>query len=397
MRLLHTSDWHLGDRLGWVDRTAEQLDAVDRVLAYCRDYAVDVLLVAGDVFEDYRGPFLSSAVTELAFRLEPLLRDGMHAVFIPGNHDREHLFRLLEAVQALSISGASHLVFASEFRTVHLPDRTGQQTAAFVLAPYPLAHRYLPPGTVLHGLTATERHQAVAAAFTDRLSEARASIDPGTAAVLVAHAYLQTAQEPNLFRMTVAEDILVDPSGLSAWSYAALGHVHKPQVIGGNEHVRYSGSCIRLDAGEEVDEKSCVLVDLDQSGAIRDLALLPLPARPVYSVELEGCDGLDDLPRFYGDHAEALVRVRLAYRPGLDSAGAALVRLREIFPNMYAQDIHAVGSDAVGRRLQTDRQDLAATVAGFLSDKLEGHPRRDALLALAQELVEEVRDAATSS
>ena len=397
MKLLHTSDWHLGARLGCMDRTGEQLESLDRLLAYCREYAVDILLVAGDVFEDYRGQFLSATVAQLASRLEPLLRDGMHAVFIPGNHDREHLFQLFEAVQALSIGGASRLVFASGFRTVRLPDRSGQQTAAFVLAPYPVAHRYMPPDAALHGLTATERHRAVAAAFAGHLTRARAAIEPGTAAVLVAHASVQMAQMPSLFRMTEAEDVLVDPSGLRAWSYAALGHIHKPQAIGGNDHVRYSGSPIRLDAGEEVDDKSCVLVELDDAGAVRELVLLPLPARPVYSVELEGCDGLDDLPRFYGDHAEALVRVRLAYRPGLDSPGAALARLREIFPHMYQWDIRAVGSDDVGRQLQVDREDLAGTVAAFLEDKLDGHPRREALLALAEELVAEVRSAAASS
>ena len=48
MRVLHTSDWHLGDRLGLVDRTQDQLRAIDRVLGYCDEYRVDVLLVAGD-------------------------------------------------------------------------------------------------------------------------------------------------------------------------------------------------------------------------------------------------------------------------------------------------------------------------------------------------------------
>ena len=50
MRILHTADWHLGDRLGRIDRTADLRTAVERVAAHCQEHRVDVLLVAGDLF-----------------------------------------------------------------------------------------------------------------------------------------------------------------------------------------------------------------------------------------------------------------------------------------------------------------------------------------------------------
>jgi exonuclease SbcD len=197
--------------------------------------------------------------------------------------------------------------------------------------------------------------------------------------------------------MTEAEDVPVDPSALPPWSYAALGHLHKPQAVVGNQHLRYSGSPIRMDAGETSDEKSCVLVELDPLGNVLHLELLPLPARPVYSVELETCEGFEQLPEFYADHAEALVTVKFSYRPGVDSPGEALGRLREIFPYMYGWEPRPLGQETIGRRLPADRKDLAGTVAAYLEGNLEDHPRREALLALARDMVEEAQGAAAAT
>lgn len=282
MRILHTSDWHLGDRLGWVDRTPEQFRAIDRILGYCEDYAVDVLLVAGDVFEDYHGQTLAAIVRELASRMEPLIRAGMHAVFIPGNHDREHLYQLVESVLAVSPGASARLVFASELRTVYLPDRLGRESTAFTLAPYPTVHRYLTGAAGPQRLSATEERLAIASGFAARLAQARTAIRDGTAAVLVAHAYVRSAETPTLFRMTEADDVPVDPSTLLPWSYAALGHIHKPQGVGASQRARYSGSPIRMDASEAFDEKSACSSTSAQPATFA--SYLSCPCRAVRSI-----------------------------------------------------------------------------------------------------------------
>ena len=73
MRILHTADWHLGDSLGIVDRTEDLFSAVDHVLNYCVEHEIDTLLVAGDVFEDYRGDGFSRLMCRLAATLRPHL------------------------------------------------------------------------------------------------------------------------------------------------------------------------------------------------------------------------------------------------------------------------------------------------------------------------------------
>src|SRR4051795_3834626 len=77
MRILHTGDWHLGDRLGRIDRTDDLRRAVERVADYCARRAVDVLLVAGDLFSELARPDgLREAIRHVQETFRPFLRDG---------------------------------------------------------------------------------------------------------------------------------------------------------------------------------------------------------------------------------------------------------------------------------------------------------------------------------
>ena len=77
MRILHTADWHLGDRLGRVDRTDDLRRAVERVAGYCAEEKVDVLLVAGDLFSELAGPdSLRETVRHLRETFAGFLRGG---------------------------------------------------------------------------------------------------------------------------------------------------------------------------------------------------------------------------------------------------------------------------------------------------------------------------------
>src|SRR5262245_54140812 len=77
MRILHTADWHLGDRLGRIDRTPDLRAAVERVAALCRDEDVEVLLVAGDLFSELsRADSLRESIAHLQATFEPFLLGG---------------------------------------------------------------------------------------------------------------------------------------------------------------------------------------------------------------------------------------------------------------------------------------------------------------------------------
>jgi exonuclease SbcD len=90
MRILHTADWHLGDRLGRIDRTEDLRRAVERVAEYCKSESVDVLLVAGDLFSELSRPdSLRESIAHLQATFEPFLLGGGTILALTGNHDNE--------------------------------------------------------------------------------------------------------------------------------------------------------------------------------------------------------------------------------------------------------------------------------------------------------------------
>src|SRR5687768_14360023 len=103
MKILHTADWHLGDRLGRIDRTGDLSQAVERVAAYCAQEKVDVLLVAGDLFSELARPdILRDSIRHLQIVFEPFLRGGGTILTLTGNHDNEGFCQTLRHAMDLA-------------------------------------------------------------------------------------------------------------------------------------------------------------------------------------------------------------------------------------------------------------------------------------------------------
>src|SRR5947209_2701823 len=103
MRILHTADWHLGDRLGRIDRTDDLRRAVERVAGYCDSERVDVLLVAGDLFSELAGPDgLRDAVRHLQEVFQGFLGAGGTILALTGNHDKESFCQMLRHAMSLA-------------------------------------------------------------------------------------------------------------------------------------------------------------------------------------------------------------------------------------------------------------------------------------------------------
>ena len=96
MRILHTADWHLGDRLGRVDRTDDLRKAVERVAAHCKAEKVDVLLVAGDLFSELARPdSLRETIRHWQAVFGEFLETGGTVLTLTGNHDNENFCQTL--------------------------------------------------------------------------------------------------------------------------------------------------------------------------------------------------------------------------------------------------------------------------------------------------------------
>src|SRR5262249_28979246 len=137
---------------------------------------------------------------------------------------------------------------------------------------------------------------------------------------------------------------------LDEYAYVGLGHIHKPQSLGGRPHVRYSGSIERLDLGERADEKGVVLLDLGPEGLRGEPTFRPLEATPMYDVEIVAPRAqLPTLEKDYPEAKSALVRVRFTYTAGVDNREEILRELDKIFPRWYDRQI--TESSALGPTL----------------------------------------------
>jgi DNA repair protein SbcD/Mre11 len=403
MRILHTADWHLGDRLGRINRTAELRRAVERIAAFCETEGVEVLLVAGDIFSDRCGhDGLRDAIEHLQRTFLPFLRRGGTIVALTGNHDHEGFCQTLTHTLNLAAPapvvqgdlvprGRLYLAVAPSF--FRLKGRDGEEVQ-FVLMPYPTPARYLDGAGRFASFE--QKNRALQDAYVARLAAIQA--DPAFRAdvpsVLGAHIHVQGAVLSTPFRMSEAESIIFPEAAVpDGWAYVALGHIHQPQCLMRRPHVRYSGSIQRLDLGEKDDQKGAVLFDVDAGGLRNPPAWLPIEAAPIDRVTI--ANPSEDLPRLRQRYPAAvpdLVRYELAYTPGVDRLEELLREIEAIFPNWYDRECRVAGaadpttSAAVAAAPHRSVHDV---VTGYLREQLDGQSDRDAVLAMAEEFLAE--------
>src|SRR6266568_901133 len=282
LRLLHTSDWHLGHVLHGFDRAREHALVLEWLLATLEAEDVDALLVAGDVFDAANPPTEAQHVW-YRFLVDAWKRlPHLQVVVVGGNHDSAA--RLDATHPFLSALGRLHVVGGVVRRdgevdldrhVIPLRDRAGQTAAWVAAVPY---------------LRATETgagdEAAIAAgtrAFYDAvLARARArrgdgdGDGEGQALVAMGHLYLVGGQVSTLSerkltlgnQTAIGHDLFPDDV-----AYAALGHLHLAQSVGGRDHVRYAGSLIPLSLSERGYPHQAVVVELDgaRATAVREV------------------------------------------------------------------------------------------------------------------------------
>ncbi len=403
MRILHTADWHLGDRLGRIDRTGDLQRAVERVAQYCAEEQVEVLLIAGDLFSELSRPEgLRQSIAHFRATFSDFLLNGGSVVAITGNHDNENFCQTLRHALSLAAPAADQdgallpsgrLYLATSPGFFRLRDREGQEVQ-FVQMPYPTATRYLDdPAERFASLE--EKNQALQAGFRRRLQAIRSSpaYRSDLPTVLSAHVHVHGATLPNLFRISEAESVIFGADDLTGdFAYVALGHIHKAQCLGGKPHVRYSGSIERLDLGERFDEKSVVVFEVGRDGCRGEPVERPLEATPMYDIDImQPAEELPGLRDFYDQAEKALVRYRLKYTAGTDNLEALLRELDAIFPRWYERSWQEAGDLGPARTTTPAavHKSFHATVLDYLNEELDDHPDRQALVELAEGLLRE--------
>jgi len=406
MKILHTADWHLGDRLGRIDRTGDLRSAVERIALYCKQENVDVLLVAGDLFSELARPdALRESIRHWQEAFREFLESGGTILTLTGNHDNEHFCQTLVSAMSLAAPTLGHmgdtvppgrLYLAADPTFIRLEDRLGGYPVQFVLMPYPTPSRFFKGEAALKYGSPEEKNKLLITAWADALREIRAhpKYDLKAPAVLGAHVHVHgSSVGPSLFRITEEEDVVVEGSDLpDQFDYVALGHIHKPQWLGA-KHVRYSGSIERMDLGEKGDQKGVVVVEIGADGRNGDPVVFPMPATPIYEVDVR--NPVVDIPRLkmeYPDAQNDLVNLHIRYTAGTDQLEEVLRELDRIFPRWYARNWEETG--AIGPSLAdpegTGSKSFAETVRDYLGQELIQHDEneRQAILDIANGLLQ---------
>lgn len=292
MKILHTSDWHLGQSFFTKSRKNEHAAFLKWLLQQVEAHQIDAIIVAGDVFDTGTPP---SYARELYHAFIGELQ-GMQCtlVVLGGNHDS---VSVLNESKALLKHLNSHVI-ASTYgdlseQVITLNDRKGQPGAVLCAVPF------IRPRDVLvseAGQSATDKRQALGdaikqhygALYNEALS-LRASIEEkqaeqdskNSAAIpIIATGHLTAlgvSQSESVRDIYIGTLEGFDAKGFPPADYIALGHIHRPQKVAKTEHIRYSGSPIPLSFDELNTQKQVVLVSFECKSTTPTISTLPVP------------------------------------------------------------------------------------------------------------------------
>jgi DNA repair protein SbcD/Mre11 len=347
VKFLHTSDWHVGKVLKGVPRIDEQRTVLGGIVDLARREAVDLVVVAGDLYESAVAPPEAQALVWAT--LLDLRATGTDVAVIAGNHDNAAQFDALSPLAAAAgITVVGRARRPDEGGVVDLVTRGGERVKV-ALFPF-LSQRSVVKAAQLM----TDDAAQYAGTYADRCRRILEALCDGfgtdTVNLLVAHAMVRGGQPGGGEReaQTIFEDYWIDPTAFPASAhYVALGHLHRTQELAGPTRILYSGSPIQVDFGEGGHDKHAMIVE-----ATAGRPAIPRQVRLDGVRRLRTIDGtVAELRARAADVGDDLLKVVVN-----EPARAGLAdRVREILPN--AIDIRIAAPSAPDQPLP-DRSGL---------------------------------------
>ncbi len=281
MRFLHTSDWHLGQTLHSFERTYEHQCFLDWLLDTITTEQAEGLLISGDIF-DNANPSAASQKQLYRFLQQAKMRvPHLNIIIIAGNHDSPGRMEapgpLLEEFDTTVVGhirrAADGDIDLSQL-VVPLQNRDG------AIAAWCLAIPFLRPGDVPRVETEGDAYmEGIAQLYAQALELALARRQPGQAILALGHCHMAggevSAESERRIVIGGAEALsaaIFDP----VIAYAALGHLHRAQCVGKQEHLRYCGSPLPLSFAEIDYAHQILRVDLDGE-SVQSITAIPVP------------------------------------------------------------------------------------------------------------------------
>ncbi|WP_237388101.1 exonuclease subunit SbcD [Xenorhabdus sp. Sc-CR9] len=281
MRIIHTSDWHLGQYFFTKNRAAEHKHFLQWLIEKIIQHQVDALIIAGDIFDTGAPPsYARELYNKFIVALQPT---GCQLVILGGNHDS--VATLNESKALLSYLNTTVIASAepesTEQQVKVLNNKDGNPGAVLCAIPY------LRPRDIMTsqaGQSGIQKQQTLQDAITKHYHQLyqqacalREQLAQPLPIIATGHLTTVGASTTDSVRDIYIGTLDAFPAqAFPPADYIALGHIHRPQVIGKSEHIRYSGSPIPLSFDEVNQEKSVCLVDF-KADKLGSITLLPIP------------------------------------------------------------------------------------------------------------------------
>lgn len=371
MKILHTSDWHVGRRIRGRDRSDEHRQVLDEIASVAAEHDVDLAVVAGDVF-DASSP--TPAAERIVWRALLDLAETSPVLVVAGNHDSA---ARLDAVSPLLDMGRVSVVGSpakpGEGGVLHL-EEIGVKAA---MLPFVSQRGIVKAEDLME--SDPDQH---AGKYSDRMERLVATLTngmtPETVNILVSHLTVYGAEtgggerKAHIFGYAVPTSVF--PGHLN---YVALGHLHRQQKVPHTGQVWYSGSPLQLDFGEVDDQKGVILVETDAGKPARATTVPLASGRRLMT--LRGT--LDEVVARAGDVGDAHVKVVLAergrvgladeVRAELPNAVDVVLESPEETPGREVDDRETLVPSEAFHRYLAESEQVDAEVEALFSELLE--------------------------
>ncbi|MBG3037005.1 exonuclease subunit SbcD [Proteus mirabilis] len=280
MRIIHTSDWHLGQYFFTKTRAQEHQQFLDWLLEQIREQQVDALIVAGDIFDTGSPP---SYARELYNRFVVAIRDTQcQLIILGGNHDSVATLNESKSLLAcLNTTVIANVHTENPQSPIILYQKNHAPGALLCAIPY------LRPRDMVNsksGQSGAEKQHVLKEAIADYYQrQYQAALDLrkqlNVNIPIIATGHLTTigaSVSDSVREIYIGTLEAFNATLFPPFDYIALGHIHRPQRVNKSGHIRYSGSPIPLSFDESAQQKSVCLIDFEQD-KLAEMTLLPIP------------------------------------------------------------------------------------------------------------------------
>lgn len=269
MKILHTSDWHIGHRLYSKERDQDHKLFFDWLIETIEAEKIDLLLVAGDIFDI---GFPSNSALKLYYETLTRISNShcRNVIITGGNHDsistidapKDILnFLNIKVIGGISRTADNEIDYNNEIVII---ENNGKAEICVCAAPY-LRDRDIRQAQAGENYEARNKaiREGIIAHYQQLYEHAKEKIPAQTPIIAMGHLFAigvkNSDSERDIHIGTLGN---VDASDFAnLFQYVALGHIHRPQRIGGTEHIRYSGSPIPLSFSEKNDKKQVIIFE----------------------------------------------------------------------------------------------------------------------------------------